>query len=279
MSNKNFSRWFKLPKLTDKPTDEQIDRLIERIDRLPEEDQRDVERLIDRMIARHEKQEKFRDWLQKEMTYRGFTLDALLAASGLDADAIERIIHCGEEGYEIGYEECDAIADGLGLPSDTVFNAAGLSTHAAMRYAEAPFWVDWIRILTHLKQMTPRDAIDYAKFVYKRHQQEKADPNEDYYLTRMGEWLMSTLTPKQQQEVIQYIHQLYVHQIAEEMQVRLGDAGREEITEEHPDQVFAEAQAIYDELNEEDQAEFIKHLKEKQGQKLHTLFKRRTNRN
>lgn len=220
MGNNLFSRGNK-PQI-EAEKEEEINRLMDRIEDLPEDEQKKVDRVIDWMLSRHDKhgqnngerdirqgrQAGFRDWLQKELTYRGLTLDALLATSGLDPDAIERINHCGESDWEIGYEECDALADGLGLPPNTVFKAAGLSTSARdyMRYARPPDLIEWIQIYLQADEVERYDLMNYIEYVKKRN---RLSPEKEYKsATAEMNHLLSSLPPKQREEAIRDIKRL-----------------------------------------------------------------------
>lgn len=110
--------------------------------------------------------ENFSDWLLAQLTIKKWKQADLARASHLDSAVISNLIS-GKRGP--GEMTCTAIADALGLPTETVFRAAGLlSPLPERRLAE--------EIATYkMSELTDKqldEVLQYIEFIQDRQERQ-----------------------------------------------------------------------------------------------------------
>lgn len=105
---------------------------------------------------------KFKDWLENELTRRGWTAAELAKRAELSPSTLSRILDDDKDDYPVTAEAAKRIAMGLGEPLEKVFVLAGLMP-------EYPGENDPItHEITHLVKLLPdherKAVLDFTKF-------------------------------------------------------------------------------------------------------------------
>jgi len=107
----------------------------------------------------------FAEWLEGELSRRGWRPNDLSKAAGLYPGTIGRILN---ETRQAGPDVCRAIADALQLPAELVFRKAGL---LPPKPADPPGLDEWIHAYVSAEQAEREDLLEFVRF--KKSQRER----------------------------------------------------------------------------------------------------------